>query len=123
MPYIKAVITSRILRWRATVLPRLRAHRQLLLRDQQFESATRSVEKYLIAVPYERQRTTGFGLRSNMQHHGAERGAAHARVRNTHHVPYSSFQEPARQRHVADFGHAGIALGPAALQHEYLSLI
>ncbi len=58
-----------------------------------------------------------------MQDDGAVRGAAHARVTDPHHVAYALLQQLGGQRQVADLGHAGIALGPAAAQDQHGGLV
>ena len=59
----------------------------------------------------------------DVQHHRSVRGAAHACVRDAHHVGHAALQELWRQPHVADLRHAGIALRPAVLQHEHAVLV
>src|SRR5436309_1660016 len=71
----------------------------------------------LVSVLHQRERAAGGGLGTDVQDHGAVRSAAHARIGDAHHVGDALLQELGRQRHVADFGHAGIALRPAVLQH------
>jgi uncharacterized protein YfaT (DUF1175 family) len=58
-----------------------------------------------------------------VQHHGAVGGAAHAGVADAHHVGDALAQHLGRQRHVADLGHAGVALGAAVLQHQDAGLV
>jgi hypothetical protein len=56
-----------------------------------------------------------------VQHHRAVGRAAHARVGDAHHVCDALAQQLRRQAHVADLGHARIALRAAVLQHEHES--
>ena len=58
------------------------------------------------------------GLRCHVQHHGAVGGAAHAGVGDADHVGHAGGQQFRRQAHIADLGHAGVALGAAVLHHE-----
>src|SRR5882757_3773117 len=59
---------------------------ELRIVDQEIDAALGDVEPDHVAVLYQRQRATDGGFRGDMQHNGAERGAAHARVRYPHHV-------------------------------------
>ncbi len=54
-----------------------------------------------------------------MQHHSSVRSAAHPAVADTHHVAYALLEQLLRQRHVRHFRHPGVALGPAAAQHQH----
>ena len=53
-----------------------------------------------------------------MQHDGAERRAAHARVGNAHHVLDALLRELFRDRDIAGFRHAGRADRPGIAHHE-----
>ena len=53
-----------------------------------------------------------------MQHDGAKGGAAHASVRNAHHVLDASAGQFLRDGHVAGLGHAGCAFGANVFQHQ-----
>ena len=54
-----------------------------------------------------------------MQHDGAVRGAAHARVRDAQHVGHALAQQLRRDRQLAPLGHARAALRAAVLEHEH----
>ena len=58
-----------------------------------------------------------------MQTDGAKGGAGHARVGNANHIGDARAQNLGRQAHIADLGHAGIALGPAVFQDHDASLV
>jgi hypothetical protein len=58
-----------------------------------------------------------------VENHAAVGGAAHARVRDAHHVGDALLENLGRQRHVAHFGHAGVALRPAVLEHHDRALV
>ena len=66
------------------------------------------------------QRGDDVGLRRGVQHDGAVGGAAHPAVADTHHVAHALREQFRRQWHVRDFRHPGVALGPAAAQHDAL---
>ena len=53
-----------------------------------------------------------------MQHDGAVRCAAHARVGDAHHVLYAGARKPGGNRQVARFRHAVAALRPRILHDE-----
>ncbi len=72
-----------------------------------------------VAVAHRRQRAARGGLRRDVQHHGAVGRAAHARIGDPHHVLDALPQQLRRQAHVADLGHAGVALGSAVLHHQH----
>ncbi len=73
-----------------------------------------------VAVPHQRERPADSGLRRDVQHDGAERGAAHARIRNAHHVLGAAARELLRDRQIARLGHAGRALGAGIAQHQHV---
>src|SRR5690242_1846229 len=74
------------------------ALRKLRFVDQQIDAAFRDIEADHVAVPDQRQRTAHGGFRRDVQHDGAERGAAHARIRNPHHVLDAAAGELPRNR-------------------------
>ena len=66
--------------------PRFAPRVEFGVRHQQFEFAVRHVELDAVAGFDETQRTADGRLGRDVQHYGAERSSAHARIRNTHHV-------------------------------------
>ena len=70
-----------------------------------------------------RQRAARRRLRRGVQDHRAVGGAAHARVADADHVGDALPQHLRRQRHVADLGHARVALRAAVLQHQDAGLV
>src|SRR5262245_12350261 len=90
---------------------------------QQLQLSFLHVELDQVAVFDQRERAPRRGLGRDVQDHGAVRGAAHARVRDAHHVGDAFLQYLGRQRHVADLGHAGIALRPAVLEHHHAAFV
>ena len=89
----------------------------------QVQAALGHVELDHVAVVHQRQGATGSRFRCGVQDHGAVGGAAHAGVADAHHVSNAFTQYLGRQRHVADFGHAGVALGAAVLEHHHAVLV
>ena len=59
------------------------------------------------------------GFRRNMQHDGAEAGAAHAGVRDSHHILHAGLQQFLRHRNLSPFRETRSALGAAALHHQH----
>ena len=55
-----------------------------------------------------------------MQYDGAERGAAHPRIRYPHHVLDSAAQQLLRDRQITCLRHARRALGPGVAQHQHI---
>src|SRR3954471_2577066 len=55
----------------------------------EIDGAGGHVERDAVAVPHQGQRTADVGFRRNMQNAGAVAGAAHARVRDPHHVAHA----------------------------------
>src|SRR5882672_1025066 len=92
--------------------------REFLLRHEQLELSLRDVELDFVAVRDERERAARRRLGRDVQHHRSVGGAAHARIRYANHVGDAFFQEFRRERHIAHFGHARVALRPAVLQHQ-----
>ena len=62
--------------------------------------------------------TADFGR--DVQHDGAEGGAAHARVGDAHHVLHALLRQLLRDRQVAGLGHAGRAARAGVAQHEHV---
>jgi hypothetical protein len=87
-------------------------------RDQQFQPAARHIQQNLVTALHQGQRPAVCCLGCHMQHHGAISRARHARVRDAHHVAHALRQQLLGQRHIAHFGHARIAFGPAVAQNE-----
>ena len=89
-------------------------------------SLTRSVEPALghveldeVAVAHERQRPADERLRRHVQHARAVGRAAHARVRDPHHVAHACLQQLLRNRQHAPLGHPRPAQRAGMLQHEH----
>ena len=80
------------------------------------QAAFRDVEFDHIPVLNQRQCAAGSGFRGGVQDDGAVGRAAHPRIRNADHIGDALLQHLRRQRHIADFGHAGIALGTAVFE-------
>src|SRR6185437_16845661 len=103
---IEPAITARRLFRR---LPGGTTARELGLVDQEIDLAGGGVEADTVAVAYQRERTAGGRFRRHVQHDGAERGAAHARVRDAHHVLDAFGAELLRDRQGASLRHTGCA--------------
>ena len=89
----------------------------------QVQTACRHIEGDQITVGHQCQRTTGCRLRHGVQHHRAISRAAHARIADPDHVGDALAQDLRRQGHVANLGHAGIALGAAVLEDQHAGLV
>ena len=63
------------------------------------------------------ERAAGGGVGGDVQHDGAERGAAHARVGDAHHVLDAALRELFRNRQIAGFRHAFRRVRAGVLQH------
>ncbi len=96
---------------------------ELLLAHVEMNFPRGHVELDHVPVLHERERSARRCFRRHMQHDGAVRRAAHARIGNAHHVRYALLQHLGRQRHVADFRHARITLRAAVLEHEHARFI
>src|SRR3954463_16229881 len=83
---------------------------ELGFRDLEIYGAGGNVERDAVAVPDQRQRTADVRLGRDMQDAGAVAGAAHARVRDAHHVANALLHELGRDRQHAPFRHAWPAL-------------
>src|SRR6476659_4834479 len=91
--------------------------------NEELDLPFRDIELDHVAVLHQREHAAGGRFGRYVQHHGAVRRATHARVRNAHYVGDALLQELRRQRHVANFRHAGVALRPAVLQHHDAALV
>ena len=116
---VELVVAARVLGRRSISLPGPGARGKFFRRDQQFDTARRTVEQNLVPIAHHGQRSAGLRFRSDVQHHGAESGAAHAGIGDAQHVAYALLEQLARQRHVAHFRHAGVTLGSATLEHQH----
>src|SRR5882672_4233015 len=92
---------------------------QFLGGDLQVQFALFDVQFDEIAVPDESQRSADKGFRGDVQDAGAVAGAAHARVRQAHHVAHPLLEELLRHRQHAPFGHARAAERPGVAQHQH----
>ena len=101
------------------MFPLSAAAREFGVTHFQFQFARFDIEFNQVAFAHQRQRPADVRLRRHMQHAGAVRGAAHARVRNTHHVAHAFFQQLFRNRQLPPFRHAGAAERAAVLQHQH----
>ncbi len=79
---------------------------EFLLGNQNLQGPARHVETNLIARLDQGQRPADRGFRTDMQHDGAEGGAAHAAVRHADHVFHALLGQLLRNRQVAGFRHA-----------------
>src|SRR6478735_5759413 len=86
------------------------------------DSARGDVERDAVAIPHQRQRAADIGFGRNVQNAGAIAGAAHARVRDPHHVAHALLHELGRDRQHAPFRHARPALRPGIAQDENMIL-
>ncbi len=74
---------------------------QNVVLDQEVDTPRVDVEEDTIAIPDEGQRPADGSLRRNVKDNRAEMSAAHASVRNPHHVPH-----PPREKSLWDWEHA-----------------
>ena len=86
----------------------------------QVQAARLDIQLDFIAIAHKRKRSAERGFRRHMQHDGAVGRAAHARIRNTHHIAHTLFEQLLRDGQVADLGHARSADGSGILQHEHV---
>ena len=112
---IELLVTARHRRRRRR--PGGAARLEFLIGHLDLEAAFGDIEDDHIALLHQRQRTAGGRLRRDVQDDGAIGGAAHARVRDPHHVGDPFLQDLGRQAQISDFGHARISLGAAVLEH------
>src|SRR5262245_15660313 len=108
------IAARRLLRRR----PARSAVRKLRLIHQEVEAARSGVEADDVAVLHQRQRPTRRRFRRHMQHHRAERGAAHAGVGNPHHVLDATAAQFLGDRQGAGFRHARRADRAGIAQHQ-----
>src|SRR5439155_14229661 len=92
---VKAPVAAR--ERRRGFLPRFLSARELPRWNLQRQFSLRDVELDLVAVFNQSERAAPGRLGADVQHHGAVRGAAHARVRDAHHVGDALLQELGRQ--------------------------
>ena len=69
---------------------------------------------------HQRQRAADRGFRRDVQHDGAERRAAHPRIRNPHHVLDAGARQLHRDRQIAGLRHARRALRAGIAQHQHV---
>ena len=84
--HVELIVAARILRRRALLRPGRGARGQLLGLDQQLQAAVGPSNRISSPSRTMRERSAGLGFGSDVQHHGAEGGAAHARVGDSQHV-------------------------------------
>lgn len=90
---------------------------QLLIGYEHVEPPVGHVENDFVAVPHESQRTPHRRLGCDVEHHGAERGPAHAAVREPHHIPHAPVEELSGNGQRPGLGHAGRAHRTCVPQH------
>ena len=71
-----------------------------------------------VAVAHQAERAAAGGVRRDVQHDGAEGGAAHARVGHAHHVLDALGGELLRDRQIAGLRHGGRRMRAGVLQHQ-----
>src|SRR3954462_6576506 len=103
--------------WRRRLPGRL-ATSEFSLADVQMNAARRHVNLDGIPGAHECQRPADEALRRHVKNAGAVAGAAHASVRDPHHVAYARLYQLLGDRKHAPFRHAGSALGARILQHD-----
>src|SRR3954470_885328 len=96
-------ITALVERVRLRRLPLLAARCKLGFVDEKLELALRHVETDPIAVLHQRKRAADGRFGCDVQDDRSESGAAHARVRNSHHVFHALLSELLRDRYIAGF--------------------
>ena len=96
---------------------------QLGVADVEMDAPVRHVELDEVAGAHGRERAAVGRFRRGVEDDRAVRGAAHARVADADHVGDALPQHLRRQRHVADLGHAGVALRAAVAQHHHAGLV
>src|SRR6478735_319339 len=104
-------IAAQVAWWRR--LPSRLATSEFFLADIQMNAARRHVDLDGITGAHERQRPADEALRRHMKNTGAVAGAAHAPVRDPHHVTHARLHQFLGDRKHAPFRHAGPPLGPA----------
>ncbi len=88
--------------------------------DEQLDAALLDIELNAIAVAHECERPADRAFGRDVQHDRAERGAAHARVRNPNHVLDAGARELFRDRQVAGLRHSRRTLRAGVTQHEHV---
>ena len=58
-----------------------------------------------------------------MQHHGAKGGAAHAGIRDAHHIGHALLKQLGRNRQIADLSHARVTARAAVFENQYAVLV
>src|SRR5918999_3532079 len=91
---------------------------QLFFRDFQIQLPLLDIELDEIAIAYQREWAADEGFRRDVQHAGAVARAAHARIRDAHHVAHALLEELLRHRQHAPLGHPGAAERAGVAQHE-----
>ena len=84
----------------------------------QMQAALGHIQGDHVAVLHQGQGAASCGFWRGVQHHGAVGCSAHTRIADAHHVGNAFAQDFWGQRHIADFGHAGIAFGSAVFEHQ-----
>ena len=87
-------------------LPGALAPLHLFGRNLQIQHPPLHVELDQVAVLHAGERAADEGLRRDVQHAAAVARAAHARIRDAHHVAHALLEELLRHRQHAPFGHA-----------------
>jgi hypothetical protein len=82
------------------------------------DTARRHVDLDGVAGAHECQRPADEAFRRHMQDAGAVAGAAHASVRDAHHVAHARLNQFLGDRKHAPFRHAWAALGAGILEHD-----
>src|SRR4051812_2551859 len=109
-------VAAQVAWWRR--LPGRLATSEFSLADVQMNAARRHVDLDGIPGAHECQRPADEALRRHVKNAGAVAGAAHASVRDPHHVAYARLYQLLGDRKHAPFRHAGSALGARILQHD-----
>jgi hypothetical protein len=97
---------------------RLFPARELGVVDEEIDAPGGDIEANRIAVLHQRERAAERGLGRDVQDDRAERGAAHARVGDAHHVLDALLRELLRDRKVAGLGHSRCPPWAGVGQHE-----
>ena len=77
------------------------------------------IQLNLVARLHKRQRTAHVALRRKMQHAHAVAGAAHAGIREAHHIAHALLQQFVRNRQHPPLGEAGTTFRAGITQHEH----
>jgi hypothetical protein len=91
---------------------------ELLIGQQQFDRTLLHGEPHPVAAAHDCERAAERRFGRHVQHDRAGRGAAHAAVRDAHHVLHAFACELARNRNIAGLRHARRADWSDPLQHE-----